>query len=139
MFAGFLVMVCWLTVAGCSAAARPDPGQAFDEITRRSLSEDLPYVRARLAPSFVAQVKAEGGNAESDDYVRKLMADLQRCRSFSWQKSDDPSRATVEAACVQPAGILQGKYELIYDKERGWLLAKPAYDLRQMEASKKTP
>ena len=123
---------------GCSAA-RPDPAQAFDEITRRSLNEDVQYVRARLAPSFIAAARAQHANVDSDEYVRSLMAQLQLCRSTSVLKTDDPDRVTVETACVQSGSIQQSKFDLIYDKKSGWMLSAPAYDTRPLPKAKPNP
>ena len=117
---------------GCSAAARPDPGQAFDEITRRSLNEETQYVRAHLAPSYLAAAKAQNANVESDEFIRALMTQLQLCRSTVVQKTGDPNSVTVEAACVQSGTIMQSKYDLVYDKKSGWMLAVPAYDTHPM-------
>jgi len=123
---------------GCSAA-KPDPAQAFDEITRRSLNDDTQYVRARLAPSYVAEAKARNANVESDEYIRTLMAQLQLCRSISVQKTEDPNKVTVEAACAQSGSIQQSKFDLVFDPKNGWMLAAPARDTHPMRETQKTP
>ena len=128
----------FIALPGCSAA-KPDPAQAFDEITRRSLNDDSQYVRARLAPSYVAEAKAQHANVESDEYIRALMTQLQLCRSISVQKTEDPNKVTVEAACAQSGSIQQSKFDLVFDAKNGWMLAAPARDTRPMQETKKTP
>jgi hypothetical protein len=123
-------------LAGCSAT-RPDPAQSFDEITRRSLNEDTPYVRANLAPAYLAAAKAPQADAELNEFVHKLMAQLQLCRSVSVQKTEDPDKVTIEAACVQGGSIQQSKFDLVYDQKTGWMLAAPARDTQPLQ--KKNP
>jgi hypothetical protein len=126
-------------LSGCSAAARPDPGQAFDEIARRSLNEETQYVRAHLAPSYLAAAKAQHANVESDEFIRGLMTQLQLCRSTNVAKTGDPNTVTVEAACVLSGAMVQSKFDLVYEKKSGWMLAAPAYDTRPMHPAGQSP
>ncbi|HVP11477.1 MAG TPA: hypothetical protein VMV94_09860 [Phycisphaerae bacterium] len=130
--AGLVVLL-----SGCSAATRPDPAGAFDEITRRSLNEDGAYVRAHLSPSYLTAAKAPQADAQLNEFIRGLMAQLQLCRATSVEKTDDLNRVTIEAACVQNGSIQQCKFDLVYDKKTGWMLASPARDTKPLE--KKTP
>lgn len=134
---GVLALAVLAALPGCAAPGRPDPMQAFDELTKRSLSEDAAYVKAHLSPAFVAEQKTKGVSAESDGYVRDLMGELQLCRPLSLRKTEDPNRVTVEAARVQTGSIMQGKFDLAFDPQGGWMLVRRIYDVRPFESGAK--
>jgi len=126
-------------LVGCSAATRPDPAQAFDEITKRSLNDDAEYVGARVAPGVLAGGKTEPGKADSPKTVAGLMNELQRCRSLGWRKTDDPDKVAVDAACVEAGTVQQATFDMTYDPKVGWMLATPAHDKRPLEKAEKKP
>lgn len=137
--AALLAMLATPLLLGCSAATRPDPGQAFDEITRRSLNDDAEYVRAHVAPGVLAGTQAEPARGDSSKAVSSLMSELQRCRSLTWRQTDDPNRVTLDAACIEAGTVQQATFDMTYDPKVGWMLATPAHDRRPLNKTDRQP
>jgi hypothetical protein len=132
-----LAMFTTPLLVGCSAATRPDPAQAFDELTKRSLNDDAEYVRAHVAPGVLAAAKGHPGKA--DTTLSSLMNELQRCRSMGWRKTEDPNKVAVDAACAEAGMVQQATFDMTYDPKVGWILATPARDKRPLEKAEKKP
>ncbi len=130
MYRGLIVSTCLAAVftLGCANPQRPDPGEAFNELSKRSLESDIAYVRARLAPGLIEQAKEDGTDVEVDAFVNQIMSELQVCKSQGWEKTESPERVRIEAAGIKPGRVYRKHYDMIYDEKSGWLLATRAYD-----------
>lgn len=138
-----VAMVVSPLLAGCASPKRPDPYAAFDEIARRSLREDVAYVKGHLAPGLIEEL---GGRdeADADRVVREFMQDLQRFQSLAPLGTVAPSEgreAVIRAKGLRQTpgggGAVQCRFKMLFDSDAGWLLASRAFDEESVGAMKK--
>ncbi len=118
---------------GCASSHRPSPYAAFDMMAQRSLADDADYVKRHLAPELVVLMNEDGSEtADLDPHLRSLMNRLQRFKCLDPTLRVDGDETVIEVFGTDPdsasGSLLRCRYRLLYDDERGWLLASRSFD-----------
>ncbi len=124
-----------LWVWGCQAAPRGVPLDVVAEVCRRSLDNDVDYVRGRISPALLLEASGGEGEEERDAFVRSFMRELQVCRPQRWEEGETPDKAVVEVAGRKDARIRVFSVDMTYDKAHGWQLASRLYGERPLDSS----
>ena len=126
------VVASGLFAPGCAAPNRPDPIEAYNEITQLALNEDWAFIKQHVHPLLI------------DEFCKQFADELQRYRALSSKQGDTDDKVVVEAAgqnpILYPTGPLwQFRMDMIYDRKHGWRISSRAYDRRSVGAPAETP
>ncbi|MBN2563055.1 MAG: hypothetical protein JXQ75_19190 [Phycisphaerae bacterium] len=132
------LVVCFCgSLQGCSAQARPDPMEVFDELRGRSLSGDVEFVRGRISPVLVkadaGAAKAGQGRVVSDELAGDVMREVAECRALSCEETKEGNRVVMEVARRAGSVVRRYRIDMVWDKEHGWRLASRLYDERPLK------
>ncbi len=106
---------------------RPSPLDVVDQLCIRSLSDDVVFLRERLAPDFLDHATGQRHTSLPEPQLIALMHQLRMCRPTSLHKTDQADRVSVCLVGVKDNTVRQFSLDLVYDEHRGWLIAGSLY------------
>ncbi len=139
--AALLAAAVVVSVSGCAAPARPgpdvakqDPSEAFAEMRKRSLEDDVDFMRGRLSPTFLERAGIEPGTEPTSELVNSVMSRLRVCSApWACEPSEDAGKVVLEVAGLKQSNVRRFRIDLVYDEKLGWQLASDLYDERPLK------